>query len=987
MKRLALTLGVLASLSATAAATTVSDDVQIAAGETLTIDVASGDTATYSGVISGEGGIKKTGAGTLVLSGANTFSGGIGLSGGKLVAGASGALGTGLVDCTGSSIEFNAPDGVFPNDFKLGSSSATPPTFNQNTTLNGKITLVREHNFYHNSGLVVFNGEVNGSKNIIYQTAKTATFNGALTLATLYGGSKYTHTGVMELSNSANKITYISLMRAKVRCLAANVMKGSIVTQRGKDQSSAAKLYLQGFNQTVKACSYDSSNGTVDKGGEITSDSPATLTITGTGADKTEFTYYSFSGPVSIDINADATFTQRFGGRASTMTGDIKVTSGGFEITGASSFPNVGSVVISENGKLNLNSTASYALQGVTSLVLSGTLTSSTQPFSDGNVDLVVSGEGASLSLPAESRLTLKSLTVAGVALTGEFHAGDASCPWLKSGELVVARSETVDSWTGAASDSSIAEAGNWASGTVPDFTGFCTPTFSSADAVGFVSTVDRPVAFAGLNLSASSFTFAKNGEDALISVGAGGITGTSPAEDGETVNYVFETPIRVTDTHIWSLPQKTVSRFLGGTTAVVPFTKGGDGSMVMSGRNVWDARMDMNSGNFTLSGTVTTSTGVESGKTPAFYAKIGGVTTGAAVNYMYLSNAVVEKAFSVKMASSSSGYYFRAQPASTNIFKAFFQSANESNQKLYVAEGSEVRIEGGADFPWTFIQGGYGTVRFSGKTVTYYNENADSGYYVGGGGTAVFEVGTNTIRHLAVRDDGGRMDFMVDHVCGLGDYTSFYMTGGLRGRNGSVLDIHGTRQCLGMMKVRDKAVDGVYIGRSKIVGDMGSILLITNNVTTRSSFVDHVPFAGGISLKFDSPGTMMLTNAISSSCGRLEVERGTVTLAHDAAWTNVSEVAVSGDGRLVVDAQEGVRAQPVFGKEATLSFADNGVLDIADGISVRVKHLFVGGVKMPRGVYGYSCVSDENVRKHFASDSTGVVSVRGEGSFTVTIR
>ena len=84
MKRLALTLGVLASLSATAAATTVSDDVQIAAGETLTIDVASGDTATYSGVISGEGGVKKTGTGTLVLSGANTFSGGFNLVEGKV---------------------------------------------------------------------------------------------------------------------------------------------------------------------------------------------------------------------------------------------------------------------------------------------------------------------------------------------------------------------------------------------------------------------------------------------------------------------------------------------------------------------------------------------------------------------------------------------------------------------------------------------------------------------------------------------------------------------------------------------------------------------------------------------------------------------------------------------------------------------------------------------------------------------------------------
>ena len=68
MKRLAITLGMFASLSATAATTEVTGKVPIAAGETLTIDVASGDTVTYSGVISGEGGIKKTGAGTLDLS-------------------------------------------------------------------------------------------------------------------------------------------------------------------------------------------------------------------------------------------------------------------------------------------------------------------------------------------------------------------------------------------------------------------------------------------------------------------------------------------------------------------------------------------------------------------------------------------------------------------------------------------------------------------------------------------------------------------------------------------------------------------------------------------------------------------------------------------------------------------------------------------------------------------------------------------------------
>jgi hypothetical protein len=212
-------------------------------------------------------------------------------------------------------------------------------------------------------------------------------------------------------------------------------------------------------------------------------------------------------------------------------------------------------------------------------------------------------------------------------------------------------------------------------------------------------------------------------------------------------------------------------------------------------------------------------------------------------------------------------------------------------------------------------------------------------------------------------------------------------MTGGLRGRNGSVLDIHGTRQCVGQLQVADKEVEGKYIGRSKIMGNPGSVLLITNNVTTSSSWVNHVPFTGGISLAFDSPGKLTLTNAVSSSSGSISVRRGTVTFAHDAAWTNVSEVAVSGTGRLLVNANEGARTHLAFGKEATLRFADDGVLDLADGAYVRVKEMFIDGVKMPRGIYNYSSVSDENVKKHFAPDSTGVVSVRGEGAFTVTIR
>ena len=55
--------------------TVVSDN--IALSSTLTLDVPAGETWTYSGVISGSSGIVKNGGGTLCLTGANTFTGGI----------------------------------------------------------------------------------------------------------------------------------------------------------------------------------------------------------------------------------------------------------------------------------------------------------------------------------------------------------------------------------------------------------------------------------------------------------------------------------------------------------------------------------------------------------------------------------------------------------------------------------------------------------------------------------------------------------------------------------------------------------------------------------------------------------------------------------------------------------------------------------------------------------------------------------------------
>lgn len=109
---LSLTLGAIdinanTTWTAADAATHASDDIVIAGGVTLTVNLAKSEAATLGGVISGSGALKLTGNGGLVLSGANTFSGGFTLqnpattaytyTGAFVSAGNASAFGTGKI--------------------------------------------------------------------------------------------------------------------------------------------------------------------------------------------------------------------------------------------------------------------------------------------------------------------------------------------------------------------------------------------------------------------------------------------------------------------------------------------------------------------------------------------------------------------------------------------------------------------------------------------------------------------------------------------------------------------------------------------------------------------------------------------------------------------------------------------------------------------------------------------------------------------------
>lgn len=80
----AITLGGSQTWNHTNGSLTISSNVASAAGEALTLQAASAKSATLSGAINGAGSLRKTGAGTWVLSGANSFSGGVAIDAGTL---------------------------------------------------------------------------------------------------------------------------------------------------------------------------------------------------------------------------------------------------------------------------------------------------------------------------------------------------------------------------------------------------------------------------------------------------------------------------------------------------------------------------------------------------------------------------------------------------------------------------------------------------------------------------------------------------------------------------------------------------------------------------------------------------------------------------------------------------------------------------------------------------------------------------------------
>jgi autotransporter-associated beta strand protein len=149
---------------------------------------------TVSAILGGSASINKTTAGTVTLSAANTFSGGITLGGGTLVLGNANAAGSGVINQTsGSSVLSIDTGGTISNTMSVSNVLAR-----QSATLNGTITVNNATFDVENGDTLTIAGGVGGTGGVTKNGGGVLVLSGSNT----YSGATTVNSGTLNAANA-----------------------------------------------------------------------------------------------------------------------------------------------------------------------------------------------------------------------------------------------------------------------------------------------------------------------------------------------------------------------------------------------------------------------------------------------------------------------------------------------------------------------------------------------------------------------------------------------------------------------------------------------------------------------------------------------------------------------------------------------------------------------------------------------------------------
>jgi hypothetical protein len=915
------------------------------------------------------------------------MAGGIAISAGVLQADAEGCLGTGKIvfDTTSNrQLVFNAANATFPNDIEQTVYYAVGWNighikFLTTTTLSGAITspggdLMLDLNV--SGTTATFTGSVDTGDNEFMLDQKAAVYLSCPVRCSCLRVARtgYSETGKVYLSSNANSIRRIWMRGGDViPTVSPNAFGGAELYHYWRwGEQDRCRFDLGGQSQTI--ASIDSALPSPDgdgnpfgqnsaNGGTIWSASAATLTMTGgvTYAGNQEaIARFRVNNAISLVLDAPD-FTQTFMERAHLTTGTITVSNGTFRVVDVVNFKNVPTITVEANGTLETAVTNGTVFSGCRTCTVNGKLTmaeGTVFPFSQ-NVLALSLGANAELSLPAGKALYPASLTINGVA-KGPGAYTPSNTPQIRSGAIIITGGSAV--WTGGGgADSDVETADNWG-GTMPDILyGSSALRFASG---GTEALLGGAYTFGDTILSASGgFSFRAGSADALITATGDIRTEKDVADEGTERQYAFAMPVLFDKTFAPtnSVATNDTVTFAAGlicSNANQNVTKVGFGTMVLCDGTMIARNLDVQEGKVILKGLIATPDHVDQG------------SAGNSIGWtkeIYISNGkkpllVVDGATVEKpIYGSRDPPLITSADNTVNTFKGSVVMGSPATSVRANGADAKLVFEGGFASTWSVTCGGGGTIEFYDHAT---RTNSWRAMTVGAGTRVVFEGTKNKVTDgIYFAENNGILDFRESYAF-LEPLPLFYF-GYLYGGN-----VYTNTLCL---NATTQQVVNIYCKGSNahpgvIIGDEGSQLEISGYGT------NTVNWAGGVSLLKTGSGLLRMSKKAFSSTGSVAVAGGVLEFADGGSWTNGQSVSVGGTGKLVVSEPS------TFSKEITLSLDGEGVISIADGVSVKADALYVGDGRMQPGRYTYA-TAPEPVKSHLDPLAGGAIVVKRGGS------
>ena len=872
----------------------------------------------------------------------------------------------------------------------------------QSTTYNGDITIPANRTLY-------------------IRAYGTNVLNGAITANILKLGGASSNNGDVYVNNPSNKISGYTTYRPRVFCGTTNVFRDAyfkIENGSTRQDVTCHGLFMNGFDQRLNYLQniyhYSSPSAPVVGACPIESESPCTLTLVGKDS-STHYSGHVLKGAVSLVVDAENSgFVQCLSNiyinvtTKHSTTGTVTVKNGTLMIRGdKTSFSGVPQFTVESGGTLNVDTLGQVVFEAVTNFTVNGSLiveADAGAPIMAGVSSLTL-GEDASFTVNNSDKISFASakVQVGGewVKLAnGDYTYPDERVPQLKAGGFTVSGAASSVAWTGGGgADTAITNMDNWDADSIDLDSGLVSAIFATG---GNTATVSTPVTLQNITFSAAEgedgFTLAKGSDEGAVTM-----TGTTlEITDTDSTNrtYSFGVPLTFGNPQPFtlSIPENKTLAFDDGFNLIGgSLTFAGGGKFRIDGVSVLSDYLRVPSGvDMLIAGSIAAPNDADQGPAQSSGSQTIRVEATASSidgrNGLVVSNAVIRKPIYMTGGSSVgyNRYGFNVGDGSTNVVYGNVVLAPTGAANIRMFTDSEITFRGGVRAtkgPIVVMGETSSRAFFEDQPVSSCVETYEGQHFgfIVPRGRAVFDATGNSILYLRTGKGNdayeAALEFMQSDMFAPTNTTlvaGMYNSGVTLLRNTKsatkhTVEFHSTTQRFARVMAGPKAT---------FTGDEGALLEIygaqmpdtgTYQHVTEANLYVAAKFTGGLSLKMGGTGTLLLTNAVSSTSGGIEVTNGTVKIVSSAAWTNASYVAVGGTGRLEIDAAAGLGRLETFPKTVALSLSGEGVVSIPDGDELRLGSLTVDGTAFPCGRYTYE-TAPAALKAHLADDTTGSI-------------